>query len=561
MSALKKEVQFDIEEFSDEAFNLELSVIEAKEIIENLVLKNRWIKGNFEDDYWEVTRLDYYENHKSFDFSKLDSSQFNNNLPKEFKDIVKCWCIQLIEKYKTAASSYLSHFLKLFEKTKGFRRQEKDALLKYIEYSEYANKYKVDMIISLCNFFDYADLEVGEDYVPSLLELRNKIPVKQNIRQLPPSRYVLSFSYYLEKHFEKVLNDSIEQSKINNEILFAYPLIIWWRLTNTIPMRPSEFCLIKRDCIFIENEKYYIRLPRNKQKNAKRIQIIDKLLIDEDMYRLIQQYISLTKQYGRTDTLISYRSIIQGNTSTNRASVTKNLNQFKSHNLNHMIKSFYQTMETIYDCEISPEHQITPNDTRHFTFISLMMQGYSPIEIARLGGHQTIRAQYHYSSHTEYWVDCEVFKLMKKVKHSKIVQEQIGTIPEEVKLKAYGDDEGTFKRKMKVGYCKDEEQRCETKLCYFCSHWGIAPEEYLEKKEKIRTDIIAMKNNVNELTAVIQNLNKQFLNDELSRRNAELLTKIRTKANAVQSDIYKLALLCSKLGGGDVLDGEKVRWS
>lgn len=100
---------------------------------------------------------------------------------------------------------------------------------------------------------------------------------------------------------------------------------------------------------------------------------------------------------------------------------------------------------------------------------------------------------------------------------------------------------------MKIGFCKDEEQKCESKRCYFCSHWGITPEEYLEKKETIQKEILEMKNNVNEMTAVLQNLNKQFLQDELSRRNPEMLTKIKTKANAIQSDIYKMALLSSKL--------------
>ncbi|WP_270716878.1 hypothetical protein [Bacillus cereus group sp. BY9-3LC] len=69
----------------------------------------------------------------------------------------------------------------------------------------------------------------------------------------------------------------------------------------------------------------------------------------------------------------------------------------------------------------------------------------------------------------------------------------------------------------------------------------------MEKKETIQKEILEMKNNVNEMTAVLQNLNKQFLQDELSRRNPEMLTKIKTKANAIQSDIYKMALLSSKL--------------
>lgn len=561
MSVPIKEDAFDLDDFSDETFNKEQSINEAKAIMDNLILENRWIRGEFEDDYWEITELHFNENTKGYDFSKLNAALFNNNLPKEFKEMVKCWTISLIDKYKKAAVTYLILFTKSFEITKGFRQQEKNTLLNFIEHSNFSSKYKHDMITSIFNFFDYSDLEIAEDYVPSLIKLKNKIPEQYNIRQLPPSRFVLSFSYYLEKHFEKLINEPSKHLEIDKELLLIYPLFIWWKLTNIIPIRPSEFCLIERECIFIEKNKHYIRLPRNKQKNSKRIQVLDKLLIDNELYQLIERYKGLTDQYGKTDTLISMRSIIEGSLSTNRAAMTKNLNQFKPLNLDALIRYFYRTMETLYNCKISKEHNIKPGDTRHFAFISLMMQGYSPIEIARLGGHQTIRAQYHYSGHTEYWVDCEVFKLMKRIKNSKLVNEQTGTIPDEVKLKAYGIDDGLFKRKMKIGYCKDKEQRCETKQCYFCSHWGITPDEYIEKKEKIRSDIIAMKNNVNELTAVINNLNKQFLNDELARRSPELLTKIKTNANAVQSDIYKLALLSSKLGGGEILDGEKISWS
>ncbi|BCC00639.1 hypothetical protein BCJMU51_2846 [Bacillus cereus] len=79
-----------------------------------------------------------------------------------------------------------------------------------------------------------------------------------------------------------------------------------------------------------------------------------------------------------------------------------------------MIEIFYRAIERVYDFKVEQEYQLRPNDTRHLAFMSLMMQGYSPVEIARLGGHKTIQTQLHYSSHKEYWVDSEVFKLMKK---------------------------------------------------------------------------------------------------------------------------------------------------
>lgn len=542
-----KEIELDIDVFSDEGFDIEKSVIEAKEIVQKLVEENRWLRGDFEDDYWEITKPLYSEHYHSYNFSGFDSFQFNHKLPKEFKEIVKCWIVNLIDQYKSVAIHCLTHFTKGFEVTKGFKTTEIQALMDYVEYGEPSSNYKRAFINSLCNFFDYADLEIADEYLPVLVELKDKMPGHQsNVRKLPASQYVLSFSYYLEKHFETLMESFIDKENFDKKLLMVYPIVIWWRLTTIIPMRASEFCLIKRECLIVDKdkEKYYLQLPRIKQ-NSNRVQVMDKVLVDNEMYQLINRYIDLTNQFGNTETLISYRSIMNAE-SYNRGHMQKNTNQFNRQNLETLIPSFYRTIEQVYDFKVEQEHQLRPNDTRHIAFMSLMMQGYSPVEIARLGGHKTIETQLHYSNHKEYWVDCEVFKLMKKVKNTSLSSESVGTIPDEVKLKVYGN-EGTYKQKMKIGFCKDEEQKCESKRCYFCSHWGISPEEYLEKKETIQSEILEMRNNVNETATALQNLNKQFLSDELLRRNPEMLTKIKTKANAIQSDIYKMALLSSKL--------------
>ena len=58
---------------------------------------------------------------------------------------------------------------------------------------------------------------------------------------------------------------------------------------------------------------------------------MDKILIDEEMYQLIKRYIDLTNQYGKTETLISYRSIMSVKDS-NRV-FAKNISQFNRANL------------------------------------------------------------------------------------------------------------------------------------------------------------------------------------------------------------------------------------
>lgn len=459
-----KEIELDIDVFSDEAFDIKKSIIEAKEIIKRLEEENRWVRGEFEEDKWEVNTLLYNERSNYYDFSLFDSFQFNHKLPSDFKEIVKCWFINIIDNKKTAKWIF-SMFKKVFEVTKGFQTTEIKTLADYIEYGETSYNYRRENLIALCNFFDYADLEIAEDYLPTLVELKGKMSRQQsNIRKLPSSQYVLSFSYYLENHFETLMKSFIDKENFNKELLMVYPILIWWRLTTIIPMRGTEFSLIERDCLIIDKEKnkekYYIQLPRTKQ-SSRRVQIMDKILIDEEMYQLIKRYIDLTNQYGKTETLISYRSIMSVKDS-NRGYLQKNISQFNRANLEKMIFRFYRTIEQVYGFKVEEENQLRPNDTRHIAFMSLMMQGYSPVEIARLGGHQTVQTQLHYSDHKEYWVDCEVFKLMKKVKNTSLSTEQVGIIPDEVKMKAY-EVSGTYKQKMKIGFCKDEEQKCESK--------------------------------------------------------------------------------------------------
>ncbi|BCC27004.1 hypothetical protein BCM0079_p1059 (plasmid) [Bacillus cereus] len=152
-----KELELDIDVFSDEGFDIKQSVIDAKEIVQKLVAENRWFQGEFEEDYWKVNRPLYGELANVYKFSKFDSSQFNHKLPKNFKTIVKCWIVNLLDQYKEIAIQCLIHLTKGFEVTKGFQTTEIKTLVDYIEYGEYSHNYRRAMINALCNFFDYAD--------------------------------------------------------------------------------------------------------------------------------------------------------------------------------------------------------------------------------------------------------------------------------------------------------------------------------------------------------------------------------------------------------------------
>lgn len=125
---------------------------------------------------------------------------------------------------------------------------------------------------------------------------------------------------------------------------------------------------------------------------------------------MIKEYVNLTEQYGYSKTLLSYRAHKEISL-TNRLDYSKtkrNPNIFTSHSFQRILNDFYDNIisSSPYNFTIralgeDSEHEIRrsrqngivfdferrlrPNDTRHIAFLSLMIQGFHPVEIARLG--------------------------------------------------------------------------------------------------------------------------------------------------------------------------------
>ena len=96
------------------------------------------------------------------------------------------------------------------------------------------------------------------------------------------------------------------------------PILIWWKITAVIPMRPSELCSkLTRECLIEEDEKYYIYVNRIKSGDASNkgvvrkggIPLLNKIQITKEIYDLINDYIEKTNEYGHTETLFSYKAL------------------------------------------------------------------------------------------------------------------------------------------------------------------------------------------------------------------------------------------------------------
>lgn len=562
-------VDEEIESLSDTSFLTTESINEAIKILKNETLH---VSGDFDDDEW----IFYKDNlntglKRKFNFNKLKPYESISHIPKNFKAVVKCWIADLISKYHiTTVAGYYLKLLKFLEYTDGFDQEKDDEFVLWFTSTEtISNKDKQYTIYVILNFLDYADIEAGEVYIKPLLNLKKKIVRKKANRTLPPSKDILAFSQSIDFYYQEIKSSNSNDTKWINEKLLYYPIIIWWKLTTIIPLRPSEFCSIKRDCLSELEGNFYLRLPRHKYPK-KHPNVVDKVRIDQITFELISTYIAETDKFGNSDTLISYNSILKTSSDfirSIRESQKININVFNKDQLYLLIQSFYEKIaRPKYGFNIPQKNQLRPNDTRHLAIFSLMMQGVSPIEIARLANHNTISMQLNYAHHTEYWIDSEVFSLLQKFKFAQSYQsnpeisssnkkKRKGTmrasldlaphIPNDILLKAFippttPDCKKTLKD---IGYCSDEQQRCETEDCIFCNHWRITPEELAEKSYIIKEKLASSKRNINELITFMKNLHSIMLSDEFSRVNPTNLNKLKSISYQIKDSVKEIASL------------------
>lgn len=552
-----------IDTLSESSFSLLTTLKESKHIFQQLKKQDLLVYGEFDDNLWRLANPNSKGRTYKIDFNELCLNLFDNtpNL-QHLKSIIKCWLLELSNTLKPSTVVFhYYHFLIAFRETKGFQQKNIDKFIDWLHKPHIKTNIKITLITTVLNFLDYSDLEVGNVLIPKLYEINSKLTFTRNVRRLPPSGDILKFSYYLEKHFETLEQlDTLIESDIKKEKLLYYPLLIWWKLTTIIPIRSAEFAAIKRDCLLVKKNNFFIKLPRRKiqSKNKKNIQILDEISIPKEIFDFINAYINETEPYGHSKTLISYPSLIWTDPSNRRERQKRVITDFNRENLQSLLTKFYQdVLHKQYNCIIPRENHLSPNDTRHLAFISLMMQGISPIEIARLGGHQTIHAQYHYSYHIEYWIDNEVVKLTTKFKHMKEMHTNDNAsknisdsfIPKDVQLKAFAPPTSSFHGTLSIGYCTDSLQRCESEECMLCSHWRIDAQELLKKEDLIKECFSKRRRHIHELFAFIKNLHTHILKDEFTRTNPNTLKQLKTTSKQIQAEIYnltKIQTLCIK---------------
>ncbi|KYD04109.1 hypothetical protein B4102_3329 [Heyndrickxia sporothermodurans] len=560
-----------INEYNESHFDLKESTGEAKAILQSEMESHELSSCNYEELKWFL-EVPYESKRESVVFEDIKNAvQFNKRInTNQFIDIVKCWTATLIDEGhnpQRISSIVNEGFQTFLNISKGLTDTNYDELADVMV--NMSDSMRRNLCTAMLNFFDYYnefDFSVDE-YISIIHSIKPKSE-KSVVRIIPPSRDILIFSKVLEDYFSSNL------SKI--EYLKWFPVWLWWNLTNLIPMRPSEYCSIQRNCLFERDGKFYIKLPRHKIKevNARRIQVLDEISIPENLYQEIVIYKYETDQFGKTDTLISYMSIpktFKGQywlPTEGTQSKRLNPHRFTNSIFREELKSFYK--HVVFDKykvilnrnpldsnELTISQQLKPGDTRHIAFVNLNRQGYHPVEIARLGGHISLEAQNHYFNHVQNYVDLEILELVSTIdlesfsnKIDATVGQQSTTIGtsfiEQFVLKPAGTN---VKIKLKDGYCTDPLQNCMVEDCWECESWRISREELSEKQHILSTKLNASKSEINEvvesLKALYKSIYDSVTDDYYSSDNPEMRKELIKRSKRIDNAIRKYVNLTS----------------
>lgn len=261
-----------------------------------------------------------------------------------------------------------------------------------------------------------------------------------NVKRSIENRELPSFESAL--WFDSILNDFYNKSSEEEKKRY-YILFLWWFITSLIPMRPCEFLEIRKDCIRIDNDKYYLKVPKRKEKrkSINTDQKFREVRITKSLYFLIYDYKKYNMNENSSDFLFNYddyRETFHKNRNSNRILREYYDNKIGSYRFKARLDDFYnEIVEKKYDIKtITVDNdtningglvieRIRPGDTRHFAICNLYLQGHNPLTIARLAGHESLNTQLSYANHMKFFAQSNVKVLTDMIRRNKVFDDNI----------------------------------------------------------------------------------------------------------------------------------------
>ncbi len=229
-------------------------------------------------------------------------------------------------------------------------------------------------------------------------------------------RKLADFQSYFR--FHDVLNEYWKNAE-REEKLYYFPMYLWWNLTAILPLRPTEFLMIPRDCLGNNNDGYEITIRRTKLKggNTKLTYTIEgdfirkKYSLSKQLAEQILWYQSETEEMipSQIDALFRREA---GNKYKGGKLGTSLEAAYGYSNLNSALKVFFH--------EVIGDHQdisaIHLGDTRHIAMMNLIISGGSPVICMELAGHEDIDISSNYYANLSTLVECATYEMYRKTR-------------------------------------------------------------------------------------------------------------------------------------------------
>ncbi|EPS56244.1 TPA: hypothetical protein ACXDAY_002489 [Clostridium botulinum] len=500
-------------------------------------LKNKNIIKNesFNDEIWIIK----YYNYNAY-------CRFNKVNYINFKDALKVFLIEELKNYYDTNYSVknINLIIKIINLTEGFNiKYIKSIKLKFASNKVISKSAISNACVKFLSFLNKAEYGV---YLNFFKQYTKKV---SNIRELPDYQSIIEFDYLLDKYFLDSKN------KINK----YFPILLWWRITSVIPIRPIEFLTLEKNCCYKENDDYYIIINRrNKDKNNNQNKgKQQKLRLNNELYMLIKKYNEIVELNCKSiqnnrKYLLSYElykdNLQKPNLSLNLKS---NKSFLEMRQLQKLLTDFYdKVIYAKYNMKIK---RIKLGDTRHLAFCNLMLQGLDPITIAEIGFHKKLSTQIIYEKHLDTFIYSYTYILANKIKDIKIKSslEEINNIinRDEIILrsKLFGDDKDKY-IKIGNGYCMDYKfpLNCGNIDCIDCSYYilsDINSENIKDLNKKINSQLLKVKEDLISMRYLAKKV-MYIKNSELFEENKNRLLFM---SNNLQREIVKNANMIAQL--------------
>lgn len=441
---------------------------------ENYKEKNRIRNCNFKDLRWTICQAEENGNitSRNIDFSFEIKSGVN--------EIIKAYTINLIT--NALGINHIAQEIKIISNiiymTNFFDINGINELEEYVDSA--MKDGRLVFKDTAMKFISFIRDRVDDCYCDYLIGLPND--VVRNVREIPDYTSILRFDYIIENYI----------SARDDEFFRFHPIVLWWKICSKIPMRPSEFLILKKESFYELKGKYYIVVKRSKPhgfiNRVLNIRKIQTYRINKEIYDLVMKVINhkfhdssylLSKNlyYHYNDSYTFIKNSIEGQ-GMNWGNLDKCLSDFyvdeinKKYNLKPLLKCKLNDYEELSKNDFFDNYIVSLQlgDARHLAIINLVLQGTNSYIVREMCGHRDINSHCHYVDHAKTYITSkilvltEIRKMELKMTQNNAESQYSSTNKRNEKVVNYNS-----KRYKKVGdyYCKRYVNR-EELFPYFC---------------------------------------------------------------------------------------------